>query len=118
VAQRAEDLSRAVAFYRENLGAEVIEVFDPPGLAFLRLESPTRLLLDTGAPSALIYLGVDDVDAEVERLRGAGVTIETEAHTIFDDADGLFGLAGEEERMAFFRDSEGNLVGLVGRRRI
>ena len=35
---------------------------------------------------------------------------------IFKDDDGTFGPAGTEEWMAFFKDSEGNLVGLVERR--
>ena len=55
VAQHADDLDRAVAFYSDVLGCEVIARFDPPGLAFLRLGS-VRLLLDKAAPSALLYL--------------------------------------------------------------
>ena len=82
----------------------------------LRRESLTRLLLDTDAPSGLLYLGVEDVDVEVERLRSRGVIIETEALTIFEDCDGTFGAPGEVERMAFLRDSEGNLVDLASRR--
>jgi hypothetical protein len=35
---------------------------------------------------------------------------------IFDDHAGQFGPAGEAEEMAFFRDSEGNLVGLSARK--
>lgn len=115
VALRAEDLDRAVAFYRDVVGLELIARFDPPGLAFLRIGA-TRLLLEEGAPASLLYLGVDDVQAEVERLRAAGVDIESDAHVIHVDDDGQFGPAGEAEVMAFFRDSEGNLVGLSGRR--
>ena len=44
------------------------------------------------------------------------VTIESEPHVIHVDVEGQFGPAGESEEMAFFRDSEGNLVGLAGRR--
>lgn len=114
VAQRADDLDRAVTFYADVLGCELIARFDPPGLAFLRLGS-VRLLLDNAAPSALIYLRVDDVRAASDSLRAAGVTIETEPHLIHADADGAFGEPGWEEWMAFFRDSEGNLVGLASR---
>ena len=46
-----------------------------------------------GAPPALLDLEVDDRDDE-----------------------GTFGPRGTEEWMAFFRDSEGNLLGLVERR--
>ena len=44
--------------------------FDPPGLLFFDLDG-VRLLLDVGAPTALLYLRVDDVAATVERLRAA-----------------------------------------------
>ena len=114
VAQRADDLDRAVAFYADVLGCELIARFDPPGLAFLRLGS-VRLLLDKAAPSALIYLRVDDVRVAAESLGAAGVTIDTEPHLIHADADGTFGEPGWEEWMAFVRDSEGNLVGLASR---
>jgi methylmalonyl-CoA/ethylmalonyl-CoA epimerase len=114
VAQHADDLDRAVAFYTGVLHCELISRFDPPGLAFLRL-GETRLLLDRNAPSALIYLRVDDVRATADKLRDDGVTIDTEAHLIHTDTGGDFGPAGWEEWMAFFRDSEGNLVGLASR---
>jgi methylmalonyl-CoA/ethylmalonyl-CoA epimerase len=117
VAQHAEDLDRAVAFYRDVLGLRLIARFDPPGLAFFDLGA-TRLLLEGGAPPALLYLGVDDVVATTERLRAAGVDIESEPHIIFVDEAGQFGSPGEGEEMAFFRDSEANLVGLAGRRAV
>ena len=115
VAQHADDLDRAVDFYRDTLGLKLIARFDPPGLAFFDL-GDTRLLLETGAPSSLLYLAVDDIEQSVSSLRSAGVAIESEPHVIFHDEEGLFGTAGTEEWMAFFRDSEDNLVGLVERR--
>ncbi|MDW3218101.1 MAG: VOC family protein [Acidimicrobiales bacterium] len=115
VALHVDDMERAVAFYRDVVGLGLIARFDPPGLAFFDIGG-TRLLLEAGAPSSLIYLGVDDVAATTDRLRGAGVTIESEPHVILVDEAGQFGPPGEAEEMAFFRDSEGNLVGLAGRR--
>jgi methylmalonyl-CoA/ethylmalonyl-CoA epimerase len=115
VAQHVEALDRAVAFNRAVLRRELIARFDPPGLAFFDLGS-TRLLLEPGAPPAILYLGVDDVASAAGQLRTAGVVIESEPHVIHVDDDGQFGPAGEAEEMAFFRDSEGNLVGLAGRR--
>ena len=112
VAQRATDLDRAAAFYTGLLGAPPIGRFDPPGLLFFDLGG-TRLLLETNAASALIYLRVDDLPGTVERLRGAGVKIESEPHVIFSHADDSLGPAGTDEWHAFIRDSEGNLVGLV-----
>jgi methylmalonyl-CoA/ethylmalonyl-CoA epimerase len=112
VAQHVDDLERATAFYTRLLGQPPIATFDPPGLVFFRL-GDTRLLLEGGAPSALIYLRVDDVRATVERLREDGVPIASEANVIFTDDSGLFGPPGLQEWMAFITDSEGNLVGLA-----
>jgi len=117
VAQHVEDMDRAVAFYRGIVGLDLIARFDPPGLAFFDLGT-SRLLLEAGAPSALLDLGVDDVAAMTERLRQAGVAIESEPQVIHLDEDGQFGPPGEAEELSFFRDSEGNLVGLAGRRRL
>ncbi len=114
VAQRATDLDRATAFYARLLGAEPAAVFDPPGLVFFDLDG-VRLLLDRAAPSALIYLAVDDVRTAVEDLRAQGFAIHTEPHVIFSDESGTFGAAGLHEWMAFVQDSEGNLVGLASR---
>ena len=112
VAQHVDDLDRAIAFDSRLLGEPPIATFDPPGLAFFRL-GDTRLLIERGAPSALIYLRVDDVRETVEQLRADGVTIANEPHVIFTDDNGMFGQAGAEEWMAFITDSEGNLVGLA-----
>ena len=116
VAQGVEDLDRASAFYAELLGKEPAASFDPPGLVFFDLDG-VRLLLDRGAPSSLVYLEVEDIEARIAALRAAGVTIEGEPHVIFSHPDDSLGPAGTDEWMAFFRDSEGNLVGLVEQRR-
>jgi len=112
VAQRALDLDRAAVFYTDLLGSPPTARFDPPGLLFFDLDG-VRLLLDVNAPSALVYLRVDDVAATVERLRGQGVVVESEPHVIFRHEDDTLGPAGTDEWHAFVRDSEGNLVGLV-----
>jgi methylmalonyl-CoA/ethylmalonyl-CoA epimerase len=112
VAQHVDDLDRAVAFYERLLGEAPIARFDPPGLAFFRL-GPVRLLLERGARSAVIYLQVDDLKERVEELRADGVLIETEPHVIFTHASDALGPAGADEWMAFIRDSEDNIVGLV-----
>jgi methylmalonyl-CoA/ethylmalonyl-CoA epimerase len=112
VAQHVDDLERATAFYTRLLGEPPIATFDPPGLVFFGL-GDTRLLLERGASSALIYLRVDDVRVTVEQLRADGVSIANEPHVIFTDDNGLFGPPGAQEWMAFLTDSEGNLVGLA-----
>ena len=115
VAQRAEDLGRASAFYADLLGAEPLATFDPPGLVFFDLGG-ARLLLDKGAPSSLVYLRVSDIEATLTRLRERGTEVVGEPHVIFTHEDGTLGPAGTDEWMAFVKDSEGNTVGLVEQR--
>lgn len=112
VAQRAEDLERATRFYTELLGRPPLATYDPPGLVFFDLGG-TRLLLEARAPSAVLYLRVEDVEAEVARMEAAGVTITGRPHPIFRHDDDTLGPAGTEEWQAFLTDSEGNTVGLV-----
>lgn len=112
VAQHVEDLDRAQAFYTALLGAPPLARYDPPGLVFFGL-GDVRLLLERGAPSALLYVGVTGLRERVERLRASGVVVEGEPHVIFRHDDDTLGPAGTDEWHAFVRDSEGNLVGLV-----
>ena len=115
IAQRADDLERATAFYTMLLGTPPVATYDPPGLVFFALGG-TRLMLERGAPGATVYLRVEDVDATVRRLREAGATVESEPHLIFTHANDALGPVGTDEWQAFVRDSEGNLVGLVEHR--
>jgi methylmalonyl-CoA/ethylmalonyl-CoA epimerase len=115
VAQHAGDLDRAERFYTRLLGRGPVARFDPPGLLFYGL-GEVRLLLESGAPSALIYLPVDDLARLVVELRESGVEIVSEPHLIFSHSDASLGPAGHDEWQAFIRDSEGNLVGLVEHR--
>lgn len=114
IAQHASDLDRARAFYGDLLRREAAAVFEPPGLVFFMLDG-VRLLLERGAPSALIYLQVHDVHSEIARLRVAGVEVVAEPQLIFHHDDGTLGPAGSDEWMAFVKDSEGNTIGLVSR---
>ena len=111
VALRAEDLDRAAAFYEDLLGASPSGRFDPPGLLFFDVGGVRLMLGREGEPS-LVYLGVDDVEATIARLRDR-VEVISEPHVIFSHADDALGPAGMDEWQAFVRDSEGNSVGLV-----
>ncbi len=51
VAQHADDLDRARAFYEMLLGQPPAASFEPPGLLFFT-DGAVRLLLERGAPSA------------------------------------------------------------------
>jgi methylmalonyl-CoA/ethylmalonyl-CoA epimerase len=114
VAQHVDDRARAIAFYRDVLGIPVLGEF--PGLALLDLGGGTRLLLEGEGTPAILYLAVEDIEAEAARLRAAGVRFEDEPHLIHRHDGGLGQPAGTEEWMTFFRDSEGNLLALSERR--
>ena len=111
VAQHADDLDRAAEFYARLLQAAPVARFDPPGLLFFDLDG-VRLLLDRDAPSALLYLHVENVHAVLERLDGHAEVL-TRPHVIFTHESDAIGPAGHDEWQAFVRDSEGNTVGLV-----
>jgi catechol 2,3-dioxygenase-like lactoylglutathione lyase family enzyme len=112
IAVHSNDLDRSIAFYRDRLGAEFIARFDPPGLAFFRFGT-TRILLERNAPPATLYFRVDDIAKAVEALRARGIELDSGPMVIHRDDDGIFGPAGTEERMAFFRDPDGNVLALA-----
>ena len=114
VAQHAQDLDRAAAFYAQLLDTQPTAVYDPPGLLFFDLDG-VRLLLERGAPSSVLYLEVDDVSSTVRSLLDRGVEITAAPHVIYHHADNSLGPAGTDEWMAFIKDTEGNTVGLVSR---
>lgn len=111
VALRAEDIDRAAAFYEELLGSPPTARFDPPGLLFFDVGGVRLMFGREGEPS-LVYLGVEDVEAAVARLRNR-VEVMSEPHIIFTHTDDALGPAGMDEWQAFVRDPEGNSVGLV-----
>ena len=114
VAQRIENLDRAIAFYNQILNLEPIAVFNPPGFAFYNLDG-VRLFLDINAPTSLIYLQVDDVETKVAELRAIGIKVLNEPHVVFPDEGGIFDTPGDEW-LAFVEDSEGNQLGLMSRK--
>ena len=118
IAQSVIDLARAIAFYRDTLGATLIPKFDPPGLACFDLDG-TRLMLQAPAgsdhPGSTIYFRVADIQRAAARLRSRGATFERDLHLVNRDDDSLIGPAGGEERMAFCRDPGGNLLAITAR---
>lgn len=108
IAVQVEDLDRAVVFYRERLGMRFL-FQAPPGLAFFDAGG-VRLMLsrpegEAGGTSVL-YFRVDDISGATASLKDRGVVIVDEPHIIAKM--GMYDLW-----MAFFRDSEGNLHGLM-----
>ncbi len=63
-----------------------------------------------GAP---LYFRVPDVHAACAALEARGVAIEAAPHLINRDDEGVFGLAGMETWMAFFRDPDQNILAVM-----
>ena len=117
----AQDLDRARAFYAEKLGLEPSEE-RPGGLRYHLAEGEFVLFQSVGAPSGShtqMALEVDDIDAVVAELRNRGVVFEEYDVPGLTTADGIAEVSGNYpskggvgERAAWFRDSEGNLIGI------
>lgn len=112
VAQFADDLDRAAAFYAELLGEPVAARVASPARVYFNVGT-TRLVLGPEAPSALVYLQVDDVPASVAAARTRGTEVVTEPHIAFTHPDDAIGPVDTDEWHAILRDSEGNLLGLI-----
>jgi predicted enzyme related to lactoylglutathione lyase len=106
VAVRVHDMERAVAFYRDTLGLPFI--WGNGRLSFLQL-GDVRVMLDIPEepgfdhPPSILYLDVADIDQAVSTLKGRGVRFRSSPHHIGD-------LGGAAVWMAFFEDSEGNVM--------
>jgi catechol 2,3-dioxygenase-like lactoylglutathione lyase family enzyme len=109
IAITTHDIGRAVAFYRDALGLEFL--FEAGHLAFLRcgdvrimLAVPEKPELDH--PSSTLYFRVEDIHAARGELTGRGVPFDDEPHLIAKMPD-------HDLWMTFFRDPDGNLLGLM-----
>jgi predicted enzyme related to lactoylglutathione lyase len=109
IATRAHDLDRAVAFYRVVLGLPFLYRFG--SLAFFDCAG-TRLLIETPSspefdhPGSVLYFTVDDIQAAWETLVARGADIVDQPHIVGK-------LETVDVWMAFFRDTEGNLLALM-----
>ncbi len=109
VSMRAKDIERAIAFYRDTLGIRhlftfgTLAFFDCGGVR-LMLGLPEKPEFDH--PGSVLYFKVDDIRAAHATLEGRGVAFEGPPHLIAKMPD-------HELWMAFFRDSEANLLALM-----
>ncbi|HEU0303104.1 MAG TPA: VOC family protein [Gaiellaceae bacterium] len=109
IAIRARDLPAGVAFYRDVLGLDYL--FEAGTLAFLMC-GDVRLMLavpendDVDHESSTVYFRVADLRAAYSELSERGVSFVDEPHLIAK-------LPDHELWMAFFRDPDGNLMGLM-----
>jgi catechol 2,3-dioxygenase-like lactoylglutathione lyase family enzyme len=117
----AQDLERARRFYAEKLGLEPAEE-RPGGLRYQCGEGEFVLFESSGASSGdhtQMAFDVDDIDSTVEELRARGLVFEdydmpgmTKVDGITDVPGNYPSKGGKGERAVWFRDSEGNLLGM------
>jgi catechol 2,3-dioxygenase-like lactoylglutathione lyase family enzyme len=115
------DLQRAELFYAEKLGLEPFER-RPGGLRYRCSMGEFSLFESAGAASGThtqMAWEVDDLDAVVAELRARGVVFEDYDFPGIRTVGGIAQVAGnypskggKGEKAAWFRDSEGNLLGL------
>lgn len=109
ISVNVHDLDRAVSFYQETLGMKLL--FRMPAMAFfdcggirLMLAPPEKPEFDH--PASVIYYKVADLPAIHTALAAEQVKFEALPHLIARMPD-------HDLWMAFLRDSEGNLIGLM-----
>lgn len=111
----AKDLDRAKKFYAEQLGLDP-DSEDETGTHFIVGGTRFRLFRSGGSASGShtqLALTVGDVDAQVEVLRGRGVVFEEYDYPNLKTVNGIADLG--YARAAWFKDSEGNLLGVAQR---
>ena len=114
IAMNVKDLARAVEFYRDRLGMRFL-FQAPPSLAFFDCGG-VRLMLGIAEskehdhPGSVLYFKVDDIDRAYADLKARDVGFHGEPHLIAK-------LPDHELWMAFFNDSEGNMLALMHEKR-
>lgn len=112
IAIPVHDVPRAIAFYRGLLGLPVL--FEaPPSMAFLECGGVRLMLTIPEAAhdhmSSIVYFTVADIEATYAALRERGVEFVDAPHVISR-------VSGTELWMAFLRDPDGNIMGLMQER--
>ena len=108
----AQDLDRARKFYKEKIGLEP-SLETPAGLWY-NLGENSRFFLftsrgETSGAHTQMGFSVKDIEAEVNELKGRGVDFEEYDGIEQDNSIATFGPV----RSAWFKDSEGNVLGIV-----
>jgi catechol 2,3-dioxygenase-like lactoylglutathione lyase family enzyme len=116
-----QDLDRARRFYAEKLGLEPADE-RPGGLLYRFSDGEFALYHSAGtAPGTFTQMAfeVDDLEAVVAELKRRGVVFEDVNVPGLETTDGIAEVEGNYpsknstgERAAWFRDSEGNLLGI------
>ena len=113
----AQDLDRARAWYSDKLGLEPSDE-RPGGLLYRMRNGEFALFASSGRPSGehtQMGFEVDDIEATVAELKARGVVFEEYDFTdgAIADIEGNYPSKNARgERGAWFRDSEGNMLGV------
>ncbi|MEV4146295.1 VOC family protein [Amycolatopsis sp. NPDC049691] len=112
-----QDLARARRWYSEKLGLEAAEEREG-GLRYEGASGVFCLFASAGASDgSFTQLGfyVDDIEATVAELRARGVVFEEYEGCVngIMEIRGNYPSKGRGERAAWFRDSEGNMLGIA-----
>ena len=109
ISVNAKDLSRATEFYRNVLGMK--HLFNAGNMSFFECGG-VRLMLAAAEkpefdhPGSIIYYKVGDIEGASRELGAKGVRFEREPFMVAK-------MAAHELWMAFFRDSEDNLLAFM-----
>jgi catechol 2,3-dioxygenase-like lactoylglutathione lyase family enzyme len=110
----AKDTDRAIRWYDEKLGMKAINIEDYGATYRLNGGTPMFLYKSDFAGSSkatLLSVDTDDLAGDMQRLRGMGVKFEDYDLPDMKTVDGVADFGGIKN--AWFKDSEGNIIGLV-----
>jgi catechol 2,3-dioxygenase-like lactoylglutathione lyase family enzyme len=107
------DMQRARSFYAEKLGLRPTQEA-PDGVIYQLKGSQFALYRSAGAGTAQHTIAgwtVEDIEAEVGELRAQGVVFEEYDLPNLKTVNGIAAIG--PSRAAWFRDSEGNILGIM-----
>jgi catechol 2,3-dioxygenase-like lactoylglutathione lyase family enzyme len=113
----AKDLARARDFYRDKLGLDAPETMDEENLLYLSGNGTAFLLYKTDnagtAKNTQMSWRTDNLEAEMEDLRGRGVVFEEYDFPGLKTENGI--ATNAVGKGAWFTDSEGNILSIFQR---
>ncbi|MFN0151074.1 MAG: VOC family protein [bacterium] len=109
IAINVHDVARATAFYRDTLGMR--HLFDASKMAFFDCGGVRLMLSEPSSPEfdhagSILYYKVADIDRTYHVLAERGVVFEQKPHLVAK-------LESHDLWLAFFRDPDNNLLGLM-----
>jgi predicted enzyme related to lactoylglutathione lyase len=115
----AVDLKRAKDFYTDKIGLTVSKE-SSEGIILQGAEGKPNLHLyehgPTKADHTVALLVVDDVEKEVQELKDKGVKFEEYDTPQFKTVNGI--ATGEDGKVAWFKDTEGNIIAISNIKKI